>query len=46
MGDAESGILPSAGKPATLGQFDVQAALRAGYSPEEIEKLVNLRNVG
>lgn len=46
MGDAESGILPSPGKPATLGQFDVQAALRAGYSPEEIEKLASLRNVG
>ena len=46
MGDAESGILPSAGQPATLGQLDVQAALRAGYSPEEIEKLASLRNVG
>lgn len=46
MGDPESGILPSPGQPATLGQFDVQAALRAGYSPEEIEKLASLRNVG
>lgn len=46
MGDAESGILPSQGRPAKVGALDVQAALRAGYTPEEISKLDSLRNVG
>lgn len=45
-GDPSIGILPSAGRPAIAGKFDVQAALQAGYSPDEIAKLDGLRNVG
>jgi hypothetical protein len=46
MGDAASGILPSQGAPATQGRLDVQAALQAGYTPDEIAKLDSLRNIG
>lgn len=46
MGDASTGILPSAGRPAGPAMIDVQAALAAGYSPEEIQKLDGLRNLG
>ena len=45
-GDASTGILPSAGRAAALGTLDVQRALAAGYSPDEIAKLDSLRNVG
>jgi len=46
MGDSASGILPSQGAPATPGRLDVQAALQAGYTPDEIAKLDSLRNIG
>lgn len=46
MGDPSAGILPSAGRAAVPGSFDVQKALQAGYTPEEIAKLDALRNIG
>ena len=46
MGDADSGILPSAGRPAGPTTIDVRAALAAGYTPEEIQALDKLRTVG
>ena len=46
MGDPSTGILPSNGRAAMPRSLDVQAALRAGYSPDEIGKLDSLRNVG
>ena len=46
MGDADSGILPSQGRPASLGRLNTQKALMAGYTPDEIQKLDGLRNVG
>ena len=46
MGEPDLGILPSAGRAAVPSRLDVQRALAAGYSPEEIQKLDGLRNVG
>lgn len=46
MADPDSGIMESKGKPAVAGKFNVQAALQAGYTPDEIAKLDGLRNVG
>lgn len=46
VGNSELGIMPSQGRAAAPGTLDVQAALRAGYSPDEIAKLDGLRNIG
>lgn len=48
------GAMPQGGSPDQMGQpqaqgrpqLDWQAALRAGYSPEEIQKLASLTNLG
>jgi hypothetical protein len=41
-----AGLMPQAAIAPQQGGIDVQAALRAGYSPEEIGKLDGLRNIG
>ena len=46
VGDAETGILPSMGRASTPASLDVQKALMAGYTPDEIGKLDGLRNIG
>lgn len=46
VGDASIGILPSQGRASVSPTLDVQRALAAGYSPDEIAKLDSLRNVG
>lgn len=45
-GDSSIGILPSAGRPAVAPRLDVQRALAAQYTPDEIMKLDSLRNIG
>ena len=45
-GDASIGILPSQGRASVAPMLDVQRALEAGYSPDEIAKLDSLRNIG
>lgn len=45
-GDAETGMLPSMGRASTPASLDVQKALMAGYTPDEIGKLDGLRNIG
>lgn len=46
VGDASIGILPSQGRASVSPTLDVQRALAAGYSPDEIAKLDSLRHVG
>ena len=46
MGDPTTGIMPSAGRAAVPGQLDVQKALKAGYTADELFKLDSLRNIG
>jgi hypothetical protein len=46
MAMPDAGILASPGRAATPSSLDVQAALQAGYTPDEISKLDGLRNIG
>lgn len=44
--EMRTGMAPQAAVAPQQGGIDVQAALRAGYVPEEIQKLDALRNIG
>ena len=45
-GDPSTGILPSAGRPAQPGKFDVMKAVSLGMSPEQIKAYADLPNAG
>lgn len=44
--ELRTGMMPQAAVPARQGGINLQAALSAGYTPDEIHKLDSLRNVG
>jgi hypothetical protein len=46
MAMPDAGILASPGRASTPSSLNVQAALQAGYTPDEISKLDGLRNIG